>query len=60
MVVFRQDLPHAGSGYEAPNLRYFTYLVMDGVERASDQTTPIDIPDKKLEEFAKFKAPFKL
>jgi hypothetical protein len=39
MVIFRQDLMHAGSGYTEENMRWFTYLDLAGLKRKGDHTS---------------------
>jgi hypothetical protein len=44
MIIFRQDLLHAGSGYVDDNMRWFAYIDMAGVSRKSDRTCHFDFP----------------
>ena len=44
----RQDIPHAGLGYEKPNLRLHMYADLAKTQRDSNLSTKIDLREDQL------------
>ena len=47
IVIFRQDLPHFGSGYVLDNFRYFAYIHHKGLTRTDNKTAKVAYPKVK-------------